>query len=112
MTNISAHVLTVFDELNELNHGSVTGSWVTEMDLRWGALSSKGRSWDSGRAGDAANFYVDIYIQKSCIRETEHLSTDADSSTDTTVGWTKNTQKPIFVEKRKKSSKTQKLKNV
>ena len=33
-------------------------------------------------------------------------------STDTTVGWTKNTQKPKFFEKRKKSSKTQKLKNV
>ena len=37
-----------------------------------------------------------------------HLSTDADSSTDTTVGWTMNTQKPVFIEKRKKSSKTQK----
>ena len=37
---------------------------------------------------------------------------DADSSTDTTVGWTKNTQKPNFFEKRKKSSKIQKLKNV
>ena len=34
--------------------------------------------------------------KKSRIRETKHLSTDADSSTDTTVGWTKNTQKPIF----------------
>ena len=31
---------------------------------------------------------------KSRIRETSNLSTDADSSTDTTVGWTKNTQKP------------------
>ena len=31
---------------------------------------------------------------------------------DTTVGWTKNTQKPNFFEKRKKSSKTQKLKNL
>ena len=49
---------------------------------------------------------------KSRIRETKHLLTDADSSTDTTVGWTKNTQKPNFFEKRKKSSKTQKLKNV
>ena len=29
-----------------------------------------------------------------------------------TLGWTKNTQKPNFFEKRKKSSKTQKLKNV
>ena len=28
------------------------------------------------------------------MRETKHLSTDADSSTDTTVGWTKNTQAP------------------
>ena len=39
------------------------------------------------------------------------LLTDADSSTDTKVGWTKNTQKPNFFEKWKKSSKTQKLKN-
>ena len=98
--------------VKELSHGSVTGSWVTEMDLRRGALSGEGRSWDSGRAGDAANFYVDIYIQKSRIRETKHLSTDADSSTDNTVGWTKNTQKPNFFERQKKSSKMQKLKNV
>ena len=32
--------------------------------------------------------------KKSRIRETLNLSTDADRSTDTTVGWTKNTQKP------------------
>ena len=32
-------------------------------------------------------------IKKSCIWETKHLSTDVDSSTNTTVGWTKNTQK-------------------
>ena len=54
-----------------------------------------------------------IYLErrkKSRIRETKHLSTDADSSTDTTVGWIKNTQKPKFFVKRKKSSKTQKLK--
>ena len=38
--------------------------------------------------------------------------TDADSSTDTTVGWTKNTQKTKNFEKRQKSSKTQKIKNV
>ena len=44
--------------------------------------------------------------------KTKHLSTDADSSTDTTVGWTENSQKPNFFEKRKKSSKTQKLKKV
>ena len=46
------------------------------------------------------------------MRETKHFSTDTDSSTDTTVGWTKNTQKPIFFKNRKKSSKTQKLKKI
>ena len=44
--------------------------------------------------------------------ETKHLSTNADSSTDTIGGWTKNTQKPNFFEKGKKLSKTQTLKNV
>ena len=49
--------------------------------------------------------------KKSRIRETKHLSIDADNSTDTTVGWTKNNQKPNFFEKRKihpkcKNSKT------
>ena len=49
--------------------------------------------------------------KKFRIQETKNLSTDADSSTDTTVGWTKNTQKPIFFFKRKKiiqNGKTQK----
>ena len=58
------------------------------------------------------NLQFGVFYEKSRIRETKHLSTDADSSTGTTVGWTKNTQKPNFFEKRKKSSKTQKLKNV
>ena len=53
-----------------------------------------------------------ILQKKSRIRETKHLATDADSSTDTTVGWTKTSRKPTFFEKRKKSAKTQKLKNV
>ena len=44
--------------------------------------------------------------KKSRIRETKHLSTDADSSTDAIGGWTKNTPKPDFLEKREKSSKT------
>ena len=44
-------------------------------------------------------------IKKFRIWETKNLSTDADSSTDTTVGWTKNTQKPKFFEKQKKSSR-------
>ena len=53
-----------------------------------------------------------ISHKKSRIRETKHLSTDADRSTDAIGGGTKNTPKPDFFEKRKKSSKTQKLKNV
>ena len=32
--------------------------------------------------------------KKPHIRETSNLSTDADSSTNATVGWTKNKQKP------------------
>ena len=50
--------------------------------------------------------------KKSRLQETKHLSTDADSSTDTIVWWTKNTQKPDFFEERTKTPKTQKLKNV
>ena len=52
-----------------------------------------------------------FYKLKSRIRETKNLSTDADSSTNTTVGWTKNTQKPNFFEKKEKiiqNTKTQK----
>ena len=50
----------------------------------------------------------DKHIEKSRKRETLNLSTDADSSTDTTVGWTKNTQKP---KKNKNSKNNPKRKN-
>ena len=43
--------------------------------------------------------------KKSRIRETKHLSTDADSGTDAIGGWTKNNQKPDFFKKQKKSPK-------
>ena len=46
--------------------------------------------------------------KKSRIRETKHLSTDADSSTDAIGWWTKNTQKPNFFEKRKKNHQKRK----
>ena len=52
------------------------------------------------------------YHQKIPQRETTHLSTDADSSTDAIGGWTRNAPNPDFFEKRKKSYKTQELKNV
>ena len=49
---------------------------------------------------------VDLDIaEKSRIRETKHLSTDADSITDTTVGWTKNTKNQIFLKNRKNHPK-------
>ena len=50
-------------------------------------------------------------VEKSRIRETKNLSTDADSSTDTKVGRSKNTKKPNFFFLRKKiiqNAKTQK----
>ena len=41
---------------------------------------------------------------KSRIRKTKHLSANAESRTNTAVGWTKKSQKPNFFEKRNKSS--------
>ena len=56
---------------------------------------------------------VDLCVpKKSRIRDTKDLSTDADSSTDAIGGWTKNTPKPDFFLKQKKSPKTQKLRNI
>ena len=46
-----------------------------------------------------------MYKQKSRIRETKHLSTDADSSTDSIGGWTKNTKKTIFLKDGKNHQK-------
>ena len=62
--------------------------------------------------GSIQNFGTQIKEEKSRVLETKHLSTDADSSTDAIGGWTKNTQKPYIFFKRKKSPKTQKLRNV
>ena len=47
-------------------------------------------------------FHSVLVKKKSRIQETKHLSTDADSSTNTTVGWTKNTQKQKKFKNRKK----------
>ena len=53
--------------------------------------------------------------KKSRIQETKHLSTDLDSSTDTTVGRSKNTPKHNFLEdgknhpKRKNSKTSRKM---
>ena len=50
-------------------------------------------------------------VEKSRIRETKHLSTAADSNTNTIVWWTKKTPKPDFfflTGKITKNTKTQK----
>jgi hypothetical protein len=61
---------------------------------------------------EVKTYKIPLSTKKSRIRDTKHLSTDADSSTDAIGGWTKNTQKPDFFEKRKKLPKTQKLRNI
>ena len=48
------------------------------------------RSW----GGLLQRLFLHFSPKKSRIRETKNLSTNVDSSTNTTVGWTKNTQKP------------------
>ena len=48
-------------------------------------------------------------IQKTRIRETKHLSTDANSSTDAIGGWTKDTQKTQFFCKNGKITKNASL---
>ena len=47
--------------------------------------------WSVGRSVGRLVRHV---CEKARIRETKHLSTDADSSTDAIGGWTKNTPKP------------------
>ena len=49
-----------------------------------------------GEEGGARRRFMSKFQEKSRIRETKHLSTDADSSTDAIGGWTKNTPKPDF----------------
>ena len=59
-------------------------------------------NWHTGRFSERE--------KKSRIRETKHLSTDADSSTNAIGGWTKNTKNQIFLKNGKvtKNAKTQK----
>ena len=54
---------------------------------------------------DRVRFRAEGQQKKSRIRETKHISTDADSSTDAIGGWTKNTQKPDYFEKQKNHQK-------
>ena len=57
------------------------------------------------KAIDSVELWRQHVYEKSRIRETKHLSTDADSSTNAIGGWTKNTQKPDFLKNGKKSPK-------
>ena len=55
-------------------------------------------------------FYL-TQVKKSRIRETKHLSTNTDTSTDAIGGWTKNTQKSDLFDQRKKITKNAKTQN-
>ena len=74
-----------------------------------GLFSGSGSGSGSGLLLSGKSHDKSVYQKKSHIRETKHLLTDADRSTNTTVGWTKNTQKPDFFEKGKiiQNAKTQ-----
>ena len=50
-------------------------------------------------------FTFKLFYKNPAYGRKKHLLTDADNSTDTTVGLTKNTPKPIFFEKRKNHQK-------
>ena len=45
--------------------------------------------------------FYDFQVKKSRVREPQHLSIDADSSTNAIGGWTKNSPKLDFFQKRK-----------
>ena len=83
--------------------------WCNSYDVvTWGP--SKGLILPSG-VESTGRVREGFNKKKSRIRETKHLSTDADSSTDTTGGWIKNPKKTFFFEKTEKiiqNSKTQK----
>ena len=49
--------------------------------------------------------FKQLFKKKIRIRETSNLLTDADSSTDNTVKWTKNTQKPKKIKSEKNNPK-------
>ena len=59
-------------------------------------------------------YYVHIFVKKSRIRETKHLSTDADSSTNAIGGWTKakSAQKKLFFARIFQTTSKQKCSNV
>ena len=77
-------------------------------------MLNKREAWKAGKVAGiwTRGRYYQKKGKKSRIWEKKHLSTDVDNSTDAIGGWNKSTPKPDFFEKRKQSSKTQKLKNV
>ena len=119
-TYYKVNIYTFYIFLNKLNERSYQHYYhylTSKSDPAPSDKSNKivcsfpGPHWCNKKVDPEDMFHM-VHIKKSRIRDTKYLSTDADSSTDTTVGWTKNTQKPNFFEKREKSSKMQKLKNV
>ena len=93
----------------QLHFGSLTSDLTSDPSIR------RTVAWITQQSQPVMSFVpVEQYkkTKKSSIRETKHLSIDADSSTDTTVRWSRNTPKPNFFEKRKNSSKIKKTQNL
>ena len=63
-------------------------------ETHWLEVSLTNKIYTDGTDRQHIHKHCQIPSKKYRIRETSNLSTDADSSTNTTVGWTKNTQKP------------------
>ena len=61
-----------------------------------------------GRSAPPPPKQLGLTLKKSRIRETPTLLADADNSTDSTVGWTTNTQKPKKTKKKQKNYPKQK----
>ena len=75
------------------NHAGVIATSKIRPTLNLRLIDkNKGRSWKVVKKRS-----IKQLRKKSPIRETKHLSNDADSSTDTRVGWTKDTTKPNLI---------------
>ena len=63
------------------------------VELWWEKMEVKLRRANTEPPVHFRRANTETYYKKSRLQETLNLSIDADSSTDTTVGWTKNAQK-------------------
>ena len=92
---------TAFFGCSEFQWTKFTWKSLLELKRYWSKVKVFWNAW-------AIGFQMVKLKNLFCTKIIMHGGTDADSSTDAIVMWTKNTPKPVFFEKQKKSSKTQK----